>query len=198
MQLLRTGDSGPAVAEVRSALREFGMLTPLAAGAPDDHYDSFVEGAVRAFQQQRGLITDGIVGPATYRALREARWTLGDRMLGLMISAPMAGDDVFALQERLLELGFDTGRPGGVFDAQTEKALRAFQREYGLIQDGICGGFGAAVSEWLTDSNTSNRNFMRFGTPDAFFKKSGEQEYAREMLGLSAHQIADKIIHALH
>src|SRR5882757_972470 len=139
MQLLRTGDSGPAVAEVRSALREFGLLTPLAAGAPDDHYDSFVEGAVRAFQQQRGLITDGIVGPATYRALREARWTLGDRMLGLMISAPMAGDDVFALQERLLELGFDTGRPGGVFDAQTEKALRAFQREYGLNQDGICG-----------------------------------------------------------
>src|SRR5882724_8790027 len=88
MQLLRTGDSGPAVAEVRSALREFGLLTPLAAGAPDDHYDSFVEGAVRAFQQQRGLITDGVVGPATYRALREARWTLGDRMLGLMISAP--------------------------------------------------------------------------------------------------------------
>jgi transketolase len=39
---------------------------------------------------------------------------------------------------------------------------------------------------------------MRFGTPDAFFKKSGEQEYAREMLGLSAHQIAEKIVHALH
>jgi transketolase len=37
---------------------------------------------------------------------------------------------------------------------------------------------------------------MRFGTPDAFFKKSGEQEYAREMLGLSAHQMP--IIHALH
>jgi N-acetylmuramoyl-L-alanine amidase len=139
MQLLRTGDSGPAVAEVRSALREFGLLPPLPAGAPDDQYDAAVERAVRAFQQRRGLITDGIVGPATYRALREARWKLGDRMLALMISAPMAGDDVFALQERLLELGFDTGRPGGVFDAQTEQALRAFQREFGLTEDGICG-----------------------------------------------------------
>jgi N-acetylmuramoyl-L-alanine amidase len=139
MQLLRTGDSGPAVAEVRAALREFGLLPPLAAEAPDDQYDTLVEGAVRAFQQRRGLITDGVVGAATYRALREAQWKLGDRMLGLMISAPMAGDDVFTLQERLLELGFDTGRPGGVFDAQTEKALRAFQREYGLNQDGICG-----------------------------------------------------------
>jgi N-acetylmuramoyl-L-alanine amidase len=139
MQLLRTGDSGPAVAEVRSALREFGLLPPLPDGAPDDQYDASVERAVRAFQQRRGLITDGIVGPATYRALREARWKLGDRMLALMISAPMAGDDVFALQERLLELGFDTGRPGGVFDAQTEQALRAFQREFGLTEDGICG-----------------------------------------------------------
>ncbi|MBV9314217.1 MAG: N-acetylmuramoyl-L-alanine amidase [Pseudonocardia sp.] len=139
MQLLHAGDSGPAVAEVRSVLREFGLLPPLASGAPDDRYDASVEQAVQAFQQGRGLITDGIVGPATYRALREARWALGDRMLGLMISAPMAGDDVLALQERLLELGYDTGRPGGVFDAQTERALRSFQRDYGLIQDGICG-----------------------------------------------------------
>jgi N-acetylmuramoyl-L-alanine amidase len=139
MQLLRTGDSGPAVAEVRAALREFGLLPPLTPGTPDDQYDGVVEGAVQAFQQRRGLITDGIVGAATYRALREARWTLGDRMLGLMISAPMAGDDVFTLQERLLELGYDVGRPGGVFDAQTEQALRSFQRETGLTQDGICG-----------------------------------------------------------
>jgi N-acetylmuramoyl-L-alanine amidase len=139
MQLLRTGDSGPAVAEVRAALREIGLLPPPVAGMADDHYDGLVERAVRAFQQRRGLITDGVVGPATYRALREAQWTLGDRMLGLMISAPMAGDDVFTLQERLLELGYDTGRPGGVFDGQTEKALRAFQREVGLNPDGICG-----------------------------------------------------------
>ncbi len=45
--------------------------------------------------------------------------------------------------------------------------------------------------------NRSRKKFLRFGTPDAFFKKSGEQEYAREMLGLTAHQIADKIVHAL-
>lgn len=139
MQLLRTGASGPAVAEVRSALRAFGLLPPEVPGAPDDEYDAEVQNAVRAFQQGRGLITDGVVGPATYRALREARWTLGDRMLGLMISAPMTGDDVSTLQERLLELGFDPGRPAGVFDEQTERALRGFQREYGLIQDGICG-----------------------------------------------------------
>ena len=36
---------------------------------------------MRAFQQQRGLSVDGIVGPLTYRMLEEARWRLGDRLL---------------------------------------------------------------------------------------------------------------------
>ena len=139
MQLLRRGDRGPAVAEIRSTLRRFGLLADTVLGAPHDHFDTEVEHAVRAFQQQRGLIADGIVGPATYRALREAGWTLGDRMLAYLISAPMAGDDVVTLQERLLELGYDPGRPGGVFDERTEAALRRFQREYGLVADGLCG-----------------------------------------------------------
>jgi transketolase len=72
-------------------------------------------------------------------------------------------------------------------------ALVATLEEHSLI-----GGFGAAVAEWLVDSRTRPRQFIRFGTPDAFFKKSGEQEYAREELGLTARHIADQIVHALH
>ena len=49
------------------------------------------------------------------------------------------GDDVAALQDRLLELGFDAGRVDGVFGDETEAALREFQREYGLLADGTCG-----------------------------------------------------------
>ena len=67
-----------------------------------------------------------------------------------------------------------------------------------IEEHSLIGGFGAAVSEWLADTRTENQSFMRFGTPDAFFKQSGEQEYAREALGLTGHQIAEKIIHALH
>lgn len=139
MQLLRRGDRGAGVVEIRSTLRRFGLLGDPVIGTPHDHFDADVEHAVRAFQQQRGLIADGIVGPATYRALREAGWTLGDRMLAHLISAPMSGDDVAALQERLLELGYDPGRPAGVFDERTETALRRFQREFGLVPDGLCG-----------------------------------------------------------
>jgi len=139
MQLLRRGDNGPAVVDVRARLRQFGLLAEPEGLPGHGRFDVAVEHAVRAFQQQRGLITDGIVGPATFRALRDAGWTLGDRMLALMISSPMSGDDVVTLQERLLELGYNPGRAGGVFDEQTERALHRFQREYGLVADGLCG-----------------------------------------------------------
>ena len=62
------------------------QLTPGEAGTLVDNSAnmrditaSIVDLAVRGY-----MITDGIVGPATARALREARWSLGDRMLGLM------------------------------------------------------------------------------------------------------------------
>ena len=76
-------------------------------------------------------------------------------------------------------------------------AFEKFKLVATLEEHSLIGGFGAAVSEWLADTETQPKKFLRFGTPDAFFKKSGEQEYAREVLGLAAHQIADKIFHAL-
>lgn len=133
------GDRGPAVAVIRDLLARAGVLvTGLRAGA-DDSYDHEVELAVRAFQQQRGLLVDGVVGPATYRRLDEARWRLGDRILTHLPGDLMAGDDVYALQQRMLELGFDTGRVDGYFGARTEAALRDVQRNLGLPADGTCG-----------------------------------------------------------
>ncbi|HWM01552.1 MAG TPA: N-acetylmuramoyl-L-alanine amidase [Actinophytocola sp.] len=140
MRVLRRGEGGPAVADVRSTLTALGLL-PSTNGSGDQEalFDEAVEHAVRTFQQHRGLITDGVVGPATYRALRDATYQLGARPLAYLVSAPVSGDDVLTLQDRLLELGYDAGRPNGVFGAQTEAALRNFQRDYGLNVDGICG-----------------------------------------------------------
>ncbi|MEU5690611.1 N-acetylmuramoyl-L-alanine amidase [Actinosynnema sp. NPDC020468] len=136
MLLLRRGDFGPDVAEVRATLTRLGLLSD---PQPSQVFDLPVEHAVRTFQQQRGLITDGLVGPATYRALRDATFNLGDRPLAFLMSQPVTGDDVSALQERLLELGYDAGRANGEFGHQTEQALRSFQRDYGLMVDGMCG-----------------------------------------------------------
>lgn len=136
MQILRLGDQGAAVAEVRAALVALGHLPVREA---DDLFDRSVDHAVRAFQQHRGLIVDGLVGSATYRALKEASYKLGARTLIYQLSAPMSGDDVQTLQTRLLELGYNTGRADGVFGPQTDVALRSFQRECGVTSDGICG-----------------------------------------------------------
>jgi N-acetylmuramoyl-L-alanine amidase len=135
MQLIRQGDRGPAAAEVRSTLVALGLL----AGTGGDEFDGACELAVREFQQARGLTADGIVGLETWHALVAARWRLGDRVLTWAVSDPMVGDDVHALQERLLEMGYDIGRVDGVFGHQTSVALSAFQREVGVPADGTFG-----------------------------------------------------------
>jgi N-acetylmuramoyl-L-alanine amidase len=145
MQPLRVGDRGPAVADVQISLRILGLLADDRSGHPDGDgldtavFDDATERAVRHFQQVRGLSVDGRVGAETYRALSEARWSLGDRVLRYDPDRPMRGDDVTGLQERLLELGYDAGRADGILGPETEVGLRAFQRDYGLTADGTCG-----------------------------------------------------------
>ncbi len=139
MYPLRPGDRGAAVADVQAALRSLGLLQPPTGDDGDAAYDQATELAVRHFQQVRGLSVDGHVGEETYRALSEARWSLGDRLLHHDPERPMRGDDVTNLQERLLELGYDAGRADGILGPETEAGLRAFQRDYGLTADGTCG-----------------------------------------------------------
>src|SRR5829696_1857095 len=155
MQILRLGDRGPAVADVQMALRSLGLLPdgdgtaeprpPHAMATLPDvalyaaEYDAATELAVRHFQQNRGLSVDGRVGEETYRALNEARWSLGDRLLRYDPDRPLRGDDVISLQERVHELGYDAGPVDGIFGPETEVGLRTFQRDYGLTADGTCG-----------------------------------------------------------
>ncbi len=75
--------------------------------------------------------------------------------------------------------------------------LRRFRLVATIEEHSLIGGFGAAVAEWMVDHAVVPRGFLRFGTPDAFFKKSGEQEYAREQLGLGAHHMAARILAAV-
>lgn len=142
---LRRGDRSPAVIEIREALAALGLLENddqdlntgrhVALNVFDDELDH----AVRAFQQGRGLLVDGIVGEATYRALKEASYRLGARILAHQFGAPMYGDDVATLQSRLQDLGFYTALVDGYFGLQTHNSLMSYQREYGMAPDGICG-----------------------------------------------------------
>ena len=138
--MLRRGDRGPAVAALRVDLASVGLLVAQPGNASADAvFDTETDAAVRAFQQRRGLIVDGIVGPVTSRTLTEARWTLGDRTLTYTLSSMMSGDDVYALQVRLAEFGYNTGRPDGIFGPLTDHSVRQFQRHRALTEDGVFG-----------------------------------------------------------
>ena len=90
------------------------------------------------FQVERGLHGSGACDEPTWLAIIEAGWQLGDRLL--MLTAPMSrGDDVAELQRGLNHLGFDCGRPDGIFGPAASRALTDFQRNSGLTADGVCG-----------------------------------------------------------
>jgi len=132
------------VRSIRALLHASGDLAPRdtqdeSTLDASDVYDEDVAEAVRAFQQRRGLIVDGVLGPHTHVALDGAHWKLGDRMVSHIPGHMLQGDDVAELQERLLSLGFSPDRVDGVFGTNTEQAVRRFQGGVGLAVDGSVG-----------------------------------------------------------
>jgi N-acetylmuramoyl-L-alanine amidase len=73
-----------------------------------------------------------------WKALVEASWSLGDRLL-VLTSPNMRGDDVADLQGSLARLGFDCGRVDGILGPRTARAVEDFQSNCGLPADGVCG-----------------------------------------------------------
>jgi murein DD-endopeptidase MepM/ murein hydrolase activator NlpD len=91
---------------------------------------------VRRFQARRGLVVDGIAGPATKRALgRRGRPRLGARVM----RAGARGWDVAGLQFLLGRHGFPSGGVDGGLGPRTDAALRRFQSWTGLGADGLAG-----------------------------------------------------------
>ncbi|MBI4259060.1 MAG: N-acetylmuramoyl-L-alanine amidase, partial [Actinobacteria bacterium] len=137
MRTIRQGDQGEDVRDVQHRL-----LALAAQIDPEElqggRFGPSTLAAVRAFQQRRGLIVDGRVGPETWGELVEAGYAVGDRVLYLRYPH-FRGDDVRALQRRLNALGFDAGREDGIFGDRTERAVREFQRNVGREPDGIVG-----------------------------------------------------------
>lgn len=167
MRLYRLGDTGEPIRDIQDRLAGLGLDTGT------DPRGEFGEGTRRAvieFQHSRGLSADGVVGPDTWRALYEAGYRLGDRLL--FLRRPMLrGDDVAELQSRLNGLGFDAGKVDGVFGADTQRAVLEFQRNRHLAEDGRAG------PEVITELRLVTRATLRAG-----------REAVRELEWLRARQ----------
>jgi N-acetylmuramoyl-L-alanine amidase len=138
VKLFRKGSSGREVADIQQRLSSAGFLDPSCPEVGEAMFGEVTESALKAFQQQRGLIADGIVGQDTWRSLVEASRELGSRFLYLH-EPPLRGDDVSELQRRLNGLGFYSGKEDGIFDSQAAVAVEQFQRNCGIQADGIVG-----------------------------------------------------------
>lgn len=143
-EILGKGDRSPRIAEVRATLAKLGFLTISGEVGDsfreeDTYFDSTLAEALQAFQQSRGILADGIINETTLKALREASYSLGARVLSFEPNNIMIGDDVVQLQDHLHELGFYSGRVDGRFGTDTAEALRTYQANSGLNIDGICG-----------------------------------------------------------
>lgn len=136
MNPIRPGDRGPAVQDIQRRLRLLGY--ELGPTGVDGVFLGNTEAAVRAFQASVGIEEDATVGPQTWSALVDATFTLGDRVLYLRLPA-FHGRDVITLQGALSVLGFACGEIDGIFGSFTERALVEFQRNAGLVPDGIAG-----------------------------------------------------------
>ncbi len=158
MRLYSSGDDGEAVRDIQDRLTALGF----SIGA--DRIGSFGGDTVVAigqFQDKRGLWSDGIVGPDTWRALVSAGYTLGSRILYHRV--PMVrGDDVAELQRQLNSLGFDTGNVDGIFGPDTLAGLLEFQSNRGLAEDGLTGSeVVAELSLMSTATKKHGREVVR-------------------------------------
>lgn len=125
-----------AIDELQKRLQAKGYLTNLTG-----RFDLETEQAVRTFQEDNKLFVDGVVGPLTWTCLCYPKLFYRRKQP----TAPEIAAAVEELQTILRNEGFTIQDTAGYFGRNTERAIRQFQRRYGLKIDGVVGAVTWAV-----------------------------------------------------
>lgn len=132
---LRRGSRDTDVRILQNRLAAKARRYAHALGGPADGiFGPNTEATVRLFQADTGITVDGIVGPITFNQL-----FIHTFMGGRTLMRSMGGLDVYALQIKLTDLGYDPGPEDGKFGPRTEAAVKQFQADAGISADGIVG-----------------------------------------------------------
>lgn len=119
--VLQEGSIGTEVTDLQYILR-FRQFT---ANAPDGQFGPVTKAAVIRFQKSKNLVTDGIVGPATWAAMGYA-WP-GNRP-GAFLREGDTGNLIRQMQQALLSKGLNPGLVDGVFGPKTKAAVIQLQK----------------------------------------------------------------------
>jgi peptidoglycan hydrolase-like protein with peptidoglycan-binding domain len=151
---LKAGSSGDEVLCLQKLLVKLGYLS----AAPNGNFGPATVAAVKAFQKAKGLEALGVVGPGTRTALNSiglpaatpATTQAASAGSGYIFEHFMGlGDDdaqdVSALQQRLISLGYFSGPASGYFGPATETAVKKFQKANGIPETGYVASITRAA-----------------------------------------------------
>ncbi|MEG4391904.1 peptidoglycan-binding protein [Microcoleus sp. BROC3] len=145
---ISAGADGPEVAAIQQRLQ----VHSFKVGTIDGTYGSRTTSAVRAFQQSKGLKSDGIVDKETWTALAADPASASETVQSnapivsnaavpgnppTVLNKGAVGSKVKTLQVRLEIQGYDPGPIDGIFGARTATAVKNFQEYKGLMANGM-------------------------------------------------------------
>ena len=140
--LIKLGVTGAAVSSLQTRLTQLG------------YYDANVDGtckaddvaAIKAFQEKNGLKVDGVAGYDTQSKMYSVTAVMYSGALAggtvdtyTTLRKGATGTEVVTLQTRLIELGYLKGEADGKYGIATAEAVTLFQKNNGLLRDGIAG-----------------------------------------------------------
>ena len=148
---LRTGSTGGAVEQVQFWLNTISQyVSSIPSVTVDGVYGAGTAAAVRAFQRRYGLTVDGVVGETTWNAIyAQFRSIQVDNGIpnaypGVPLREGDTGQNVRLVQfwlkiARTVYTGLNSPSVDGIFGPSTRRAVAAFQRYFGLTDDGVVG-----------------------------------------------------------
>src|SRR5210317_1278021 len=130
------------------------------------YYDSKIDGlfgsasksALKNFQTQNGLISDGLIGKNTCNSLLDKTNVVTKKTNKLEIDNKVIQKYSEALkksQQKLKELNLYSGPIDGINGTKTKNAIKEFQKKAGLSVDGVLGPNTLAALEKGIDSYIS-------------------------------------------
>jgi peptidoglycan hydrolase-like protein with peptidoglycan-binding domain len=154
--LVKEGERGAEVTALQQRLKKLGYFQANVTG----YFGPLTRDAVIRFQQAMGLLPDGVVGNSTEASLdrqqKSRSQSVSERETSQRIlQLGDRGEQVSLIQESLAVAGFAAGT-NGIFDSETQEAVRQFQQARGLTVDGLVGPQTLAALPAVGGSNSAS------------------------------------------